>query len=304
MSILKKLLNLLLIVSVILVILGSLFTVVYFNEFNTMLSVEEVHEKVYYADVEGSYYLEDLEEAGGATTMKNLSDFVSITATKGLPMFFQINAKYKQVDNSTGSTDEGVVVSSTASSSSPIMIVKTNPFEEDRYASVSTVDLGFLGLLSDDKLNFSSNLLAMAAVYVPMDGMNEKGLTASLILTESESATATTETSLIDVTETIMLRIILDKASTVEEAKKLIQSYDVFSSGNNSFTFVINDSNGNTLNYNSDNTFNTSKNTVTSHTDIVTTTNFVYGVSYNQSKLEAKYYFTSDLSKVGYTKSL
>ncbi len=298
MSILKKLLSFLLIVCVFAVLIGSMFTVVFFNEFNTMLSVDEVSENVYIADVEGSYYLSvlDDEETGGARTLNNLADFISITVTKGLPTFFPINTKYKEVTNVMGVTNDSVVATMNGTKN-PIMIVKTNPFEEDRYASISTVDLAFLGMTDGDKLNFTSNLLAMAAVYLPMNGMNETGLSASVVLTSNTEPTATSESSLIDLTETIMLRFILDYASTAAEAKQLIQSYDVYSSGSNSFEFVIVDSEGNCLNYKSDNTYTETKNTVSSLNDIIVNENFLCGVSYNHVDLIAEYYLTSTTDK-------
>ena len=107
---------------------------------------------------------------------------------------------------------------------SPAMTVWTNP--EDGYASVSTVSLYFLGyggeFLPDTLL---TSLLTLVAPYIPVDGMNEKGLSIGVLELETPETFQKTEKK--DITTTAMIRTVLDHAATVEEAVEIFRSYDM-----------------------------------------------------------------------------
>lgn len=299
MELLKKVIALL---CTIVIILSTLFTIVYFNEFNTMLSVDKIEESKYFVDVEGDYYLDDLIKAGGADSTKNLSNFLSISITKGFPFLFNVDTTYNHVTSTVGVKDT-TTIKTNNSENNNILIVKTTPY--NRYASVSTVDLSYLNV---EELSFTKNLLGMAATYFPMDGINETGLSASLVLNKKDGYTNPERTSAVDLTETVMLRVILDNASTVAEAKELIESYDLFSSGQNDFEFVITDSNGDCLNYKFISkgthyvTEETSyKNEVNNLDELINETNLTYSVVYNNSDLTANYYFTKETTESNFT---
>ena len=107
---------------------------------------------------------------------------------------------------------------------SPAMTVWTNP--EDGYASVSTVSLYFLGyggeFLPDTLL---TSLLTLIAPYIPVDGMNEKGLSIGVLELETPETFQQTEKK--DITTTAMIRTVLDHAATVDEAIEIFNSYDM-----------------------------------------------------------------------------
>ena len=107
---------------------------------------------------------------------------------------------------------------------SPAMTVWTNP--EDGYASVSTVSLYFLGY-SGDFLpeTLLTSLLTLVAPYIPVDGMNEKGLSIGVLELETPETFQKTEKK--DITTTAMIRAVLDHAATVEEAVEIFRSYDM-----------------------------------------------------------------------------
>lgn len=302
MSVMKKIITL---ICTILIVVTTLFTIVFFNEFNTSLSVDKITDtNNYYVDVEGNYYLDDFIKAGGADSSKNLSNFLSIAITKGCPLVFDVDATYNHVSSTVGTNDSTMMKSAKANSN--VLVVKTSPF--DRYSSISTVDLSYLNV---EELDISNNLLAMAATYFPLDGINEKGLSASVLLTPREGHTNPSNSSDTDVTETVMLRMILDNASTIKEAQTLIENHDLFASGKNEFEFVITDSSGDCLNYkfiSKGDFFATeiyyTKNEITELSDIVKEDNFSYGVVYNRVDLTADYYFTKDATKSSFTVKL
>lgn len=107
---------------------------------------------------------------------------------------------------------------------SPSMTVWTHP--ENGYASVSTVSLYFLGyggaFLPEDLL---TSLLTLVAPYIPVDGMNEKGLSVGVL--ELETAETFIQTEKKDITTTAVIRTVLDHAATVDEAVAIFEEYDM-----------------------------------------------------------------------------
>ena len=68
--------------------------------------------------------------------------------------------------------------------------------------------------------------MALAAVYVPLDGMNEKGLcVADLMVSHGQAEDQDTQKP--DLTTTSAIRLLLDKAATVDEALELLSQYDM-----------------------------------------------------------------------------
>lgn len=107
---------------------------------------------------------------------------------------------------------------------SPGMTVWTHP--EDGYASVSTVSLYFLGYAEDFlPETFVTSLLTLLAPYMPVDGMNEKGLSIGVLELETPPTFQQTEKK--DITTTAIIREVLDKAATVDEAVEIFHKYDM-----------------------------------------------------------------------------
>ena len=107
---------------------------------------------------------------------------------------------------------------------SPGMTVWTHP--KDGYASVSTVSLYFFGyggsFLPEDLL---TSLLTLLAPYIPVDGMNEKGLSIGVL--ELETPETFQQTDKKDITTTAVIRHVLDNAATVDEAIAIFNEFDM-----------------------------------------------------------------------------
>lgn len=120
-------------------------------------------------------------------------------------------------------------------------------YPQDGYASVSTVNLDFIrqgagmanSLLSDE-------MMTIAALYAPLDGMNEKGLCVSVNMIQ-DGATISQDTGKTDLTTTTAIRLLLNQAATVEEALKLLSQYDLHASMDYMVHFAIADSAGNSV---------------------------------------------------------
>lgn len=128
---------------------------------------------------------------------------------------------------------------------SPCMTVWTHP--EDGYASVSTVSLYFLGYAEEFlPETFLTSLLTLLAPYMPVDGMNEKGLSIGVL--ELETPPTFQQTDKKDITTTAVIREVLDKAATVDEAVEIFQKYDMHDLlfTNCTYHYQIADAQGNT----------------------------------------------------------
>ena len=94
--------------------------------------------------------------------------------------------------------------------------------------------------------NLANRILAIAALYVPLDGVNEAGLCVA-DLQVNEGGMPDPDTEKPDLTVTTAIRLLLDRAATVEEAVALLRQYDVHPSGGVSHHLAISDAAGATV---------------------------------------------------------
>jgi len=120
------------------------------------------------------------------------------------------------------------------------MILLTYP--ENGYSSISTVNLSFI---KDNNNSLTEEELKNLSVYVPVDGVNEKGLTVSANMVGF--IYVDNDTPKPDITPSIAIRLLLDKAATVEEAINILKEYDMHQSLNLCVHFAITDAEGNAV---------------------------------------------------------
>ena len=214
---------------------------------------EENHSgPVYKMDVKGDYYFADFLEKGGASNDQELIDHIVDNITKGIiPLEIKaptIGCSSFTVEDEDGTRYFGRNYDFEISTS---MILITEGDEKAcRYATVSSVDLGFLGIKRGSELGLMDKALCLAAAYAPLDGINEAGVSCGIYMsyqgpTAERKATSTDQqTDRPDLTSTTMLRLVLDYADSVEEAVKLISQYDLHDSANTSFHYMIADASG------------------------------------------------------------
>ena len=83
----------------------------------------------------------------------------------------------------------------------------------------------------------------LAALYAPLDGMNEAGLAVSVNMIQ-DSAAIEQNTDKPDITTTTAIRLLLDQAGNVDEALELLGQYDLHGSMGMMVHFAIADSTG------------------------------------------------------------
>lgn len=107
------------------------------------------------------------------------------------------------------------------------LVVQANP--ASGYASIATVNMSFLDGFASMLSILPDQVRTIAALYAPLDGMNEKGLCVAVNMIQ-DSAVIEQATDLPDITTTTAIRLLLDKAATVDEALVLLEGYDMHSS--------------------------------------------------------------------------
>ncbi len=117
------------------------------------------------------------------------------------------------------------------------LVVITHP--DSGYSSICTTNTNFIGI---DGL-LSDKSLVTAAIYAPLDGMNEKGLCVSVNMIEDNEA-VDQNTDKPDITTTTAVRLLLDKAATADEAIELLGQYDMHASKGMTVHFAVADNSG------------------------------------------------------------
>lgn len=105
------------------------------------------------------------------------------------------------------------------------LILYTKP--DSGYASISMVDIQFLGYNKSDNLPDSkkSRKALLNAPWLPLDGINEKGVTIGLLRVEEEEPPL--DPQKVTINEVALIRLVLDYAKNTEHAISLIRNYNV-----------------------------------------------------------------------------
>lgn len=116
---------------------------------------------------------------------------------------------------------------------------------KETYASISTVNLGFISQAggSLNQMLEQNDIRVLAALYAPLDGMNEKGLAVSVNMIQ-DNASINQNTDKPDLTTTTAVRLLLNKAASVDEALDLLRQYDLHASMGMMIHFALADTTG------------------------------------------------------------
>ena len=254
----KKVLKIIGIVFLLLVLgIGIGIWALWHHEISSVMSIKmlvEEHKEnksapVYIMDISGDYYLDKFVEQGGVSNDNELIQFIVDNITKGI---IPINLSAPEIGcaSFTGMDEEGnrYFGRNYDFTTSTAMIVKTNP-GNGRYASISSADMQFLGIKSGQPIDtVIQKIISLASVYVPLDGINEAGVSCGIYMSyqgkDGETVATNQNTDKPDLTSTTMLRLILDYAGSVEEAVEIAKQYDLHDSANTSFHYMVADSTG------------------------------------------------------------
>ncbi len=237
-------------------ILGITVFAVWHNEIFTVASMKLVRERnddhldgaVYTMHVKGDFYLDDFVAQGGVKNDSELISFVTNKITKGL---IKMNISDPDIGCSsfTAKSESGDVLFGRnydfSKTNTCIVFTEKN---KGRHASISTVDLQFLGMDVDKNVEGLMNkITCLAASYAPLDGINDAGVSCGIYMTYQggDKTVATNQnTDKPDFTSTTLLRLILDYADNIEEAVEIASTYDLHDSANTSYHYMVADASG------------------------------------------------------------
>ena len=210
--------------------------VVWWGEIRALRTLKQVGDNPYLYTMEykAVYDLDDVIEKD-VDTNAELLGYVISRVGKGLP----IKIKSSQVADENGELKTMNCTSFQAKKAdgegywygrnydyykNPTLVTVSHP--KRGYASIGVSDMSHLGY-GLDKLpkGFLSRINCMAAIYAPVDGINEKGLCTSLMALPKQASQQDTEKH--DVGTSMIMRLWLDRCATVEEALTLLASVDV-----------------------------------------------------------------------------
>lgn len=236
-------------------VLGITVGCVWGNEIATVSSFKKIFNRndehldgsVYRMDVKGGFYFDKFLESGGAKNDTSLINFITQNITKGL-IDLTIEESEIACASFTATTKDGdkLFARNYDFSKTNTCLVFTDP-GDGRYASVSTVDLQFIGMDVDkDVEGLMNKITCLAAPYAPLDGMNSAGVSCGIYMSYQGETTVPTDqnTDKPDLTSTTMLRMILDYAGSVDEAVELVSKYDLHDSAATSYHYMVADSTG------------------------------------------------------------
>lgn len=241
---------------VIFAVLAAAIYIVWGNEIKSLLSLEQkIAQDMSHGDgytyemtISGDYYFDEFLEQGGATSDQELISFVTEKITKELiPM--TIEESEIACSSFTARTEDGdyLLGRNYDFDQTNTAIVHTNP-GNGKHASISTIDLQFIGIDPKKGVNgISDKIKLLAAPYVPLDGVNDAGVSCGIYMTYQGKETVPTDqnTERPDLTSTTMLRMVLDYADNVDEAIEMIAKYDLHDSAKTSYHYMIADAEGN-----------------------------------------------------------
>ena len=206
------------------------------HEIATIGSVKQVagNEYLYKMEYKARYDLDDLV-AKDIDSNAKLLDYITGRIGKGIP----IKMKSAQVADENGELATFNCTSFQARKAdgegfwygrnydyfkNPTMVTVSRP--RKGYASIAVSDMSHFGY-SLDKLpdGLLSKLSCLAAIYAPLDGVNEKGLCTSIMALPKQAARQDSGNHRVGTT--VIMRLWLDRCATVQEALDLLATVDV-----------------------------------------------------------------------------
>lgn len=201
------------------------------------VTVSTITPDLFYCEVSGEKYLDVLLANGGSSSTEKTAEIINaylVSDYPGLsisiPDFGAGCSAFKVSDGNGGyyfgrNFDFGAL--------SKAYIIKNIPGNPKDYISISTFNPDFVKITYPDGADdtVKNEIISRLGVYVPLDGVNEKGLMIAVLDQELDTFMnlANQMTPKPDITTTLAVRAILDKAATVDEAIELLNKYDMHS---------------------------------------------------------------------------
>lgn len=221
------------------------------NLISAMASIKELEDGLYCIEYKGNYGLDSLLRSGGVKSENELKSWLIDYFSHGL---YGKIAGLRADENSRNfafaddfacssiileNQDGGYIWGRNYDwSYSDAIIVHAAP--DNGYESVGIFCTSFLGDINPTG-SLKDRVYSAASVYGCLDGMNEKGLMIAVLMS-GDNNKASQNTDKADLTTSVMVRLVLDKAANVDEALALFEKYDMHAMG--AYHFALCDASG------------------------------------------------------------
>lgn len=204
--------------------------------------VRKLEDGLYYMEYSGDYGFDAFLNKGGASSEAAMAQYITSFLSGG---FMKTGTNPVPQDFGCSTLTAGNIMGRNfdwEGANGSAIIIHTKP--QNGYDSYSTSWFYFLGFGQNWKPEgFANQYMALAAIYVPLDGINEKGLcVADLVNGDNEQTHQKTDK--VDLTTSTAIRLLLDRAATVDEAIELLEQYDMNSAVGMSHHIAISDASG------------------------------------------------------------
>lgn len=232
-------------ITVVLLVIVMGAVALFWNELRTLFSLEKLDDYgAYQMTYYGDYGFDEFLEVG-ASSDKDIEEFVTKRLLKGMPIDLGVTGDACTAFVTQNEKGEVIYGRNFDFLYAPSLQLYTEP--KNGYKSVSTVNLSFAGysenFLPDGSL--FDKFLTLAAPFLPFDGMNEKGVAIALLAVPE--AEPPYDSNKITLNTTTAIRLVLDNASTVEEAVELLRNYNIYFSGDIECHYLIADASGHSI---------------------------------------------------------
>lgn len=228
--------------AILLVIIG--FGCLYCTRIMTVSSIEQLTDyedgyNLYSMDIKYNYSLDDIIDYG-ITDDQSMIDAILKEALPLLPVHMSV-PDYGCTSFTLTDTDGDVHMGRNYDFRKDTSAMMVHCAPKDGYKSVAFAALDNVSANTPDE-STAKKLATLTAPFICLDGMNEKGVSISVLTLDSEPVRQNTGKPVI--ATTLAIRLVLDKAATTEEAVELLKGYDMFSSTGRDYHFYITDASG------------------------------------------------------------
>ena len=210
------------------------------------MSCEKLDEGMYYMEYAGDDGFDELMKRGGCANINVLANYVTDFLSKGHFKTAEIDCPLMPVGCSTltvSTPDGGVMMGRNFDYPyGTAMILHTMP--DDGYESITTFSTDFFGFGENYKPEgFKNQFMALAGLFMALDGINENGL-AIAVLDAGDKVVTKQDTPKSDLTTTSAVQYLLKNAANVKEALELLRGIDMNSDPGSAYHLSMADATG------------------------------------------------------------
>ncbi len=210
------------------------------------MSAEKLDDGLYYMEYKGDDGFKELMSRGGCNDIDVLAGYVMEFLSKGYFKPDSIVPPVKPVGCSTltvKTPEDGVMMARNFDYPyGTALIMHTVP--DEGYESITTFSTDFFGFGENYKPEgFRNQYMALAGMFMALDGLNEKGL-AIATLDAGDKVVTRQNTSKPDLTTTTAVEYLLKNAANIEEALAMLKGSDMNSDPGSAYHFSMADATG------------------------------------------------------------